>query len=409
MRLCPGSLSRNFLTSGLLLGLACGLSATANAQQGQPAPQGVPSVPAHLAAPRGIVPEPSWFERTAVFADRNLGGGGSSNGFYVNSQSPVPGAGFLTIGPGYRRWYNNDSLLIDGSGGVSVRGYKTAQARVELPSLFRSRVALGTQYLFQDFRSVKSFGEGPATLETDLSTYHLRSQNLIGYATVRPLRSVAVDTHLGYLAPSLRTTPGAEPAYVHGGVAFTADTRDFPSHPTRGGFVRVSASRYTDRDGGNSSFDRYESEVAGFVPLASSRIVVAVRGWLVASDTESGQTVPFYLQPNLGGSRSLRSYSDYRFHDRHMLLANAELRVALFTHLDVVAFTDAGNVAARLDDLDLDKRSYGGGLRFHSRRETFLRLDVATGREGWRTTFSLSESLGLTRNSRRAAPAPFVP
>jgi len=391
------------------LALVCAFSATANAQPGQPAPQDVPSIPAHLAAAQGVIPEPAWLERAAVFADRNLGGGGSSNGFYVHSKSPVPGAGFITVGPGYRRWYKHDNVVIDGSGGVSVRGYKTVQARVELPTLFRSRVALGTQYLFQDFRGVKSFGQGPATLETDLSSYHLRSQNIIGYATVRPLRTVAVDTHLGYLAPSLRATPGAEPTYVHGGVALTADTRDFPNHPTRGAFVRMAAARYTDRDGGHSSFDRYDSEVAGFVPLASSRIVVAVRGWLVASDTDAEHTVPFYLQPNLGGSRSLRSYSDFRFHDRHLLVANAELRLALMTHVDVVAFADAGNVASRLRDLDLDQRSYGGGLRFHSRRETFMRIEVANGREGWRTIFSLSDPLSITRASRRTAAAPFVP
>ena len=137
--------------------------------------------------------------------------------------------------------------------------------------------------------------------------------------------------------------------------------------------------------------------------------MVAVRGWLVASDAEPGNTVPFYLQPSLGGGNSLRSFSDYRFHDRHMLLANAELRVALLTHMDVVGFVDAGNVAARLGDLDLDQRSYGAGVRFHTRRDTFLRLDVANGREGWRTTFTLSEPLSLSRHSRRYAPAPFVP
>ena len=409
MRRCSGSLSRNRLTISLALVLAYGLSAPANAQLGQPPTQDVPSVPAHLAAAQGIVPEPAWLERAAVFADRNLGGGGGSNGFYVYSKSPVPGAGAITLGPGYRRWFKNDNAVVDGSAGVSWRGYKTAQARLELPKLFRSRVTLGSQYLFQDFRSVESFGEGPATLETALASYHLRSQNVVGYATVRPLRSVAVDTQLGYLKPSLRTTNTPEPAFVHGELAITADTRDFPSHPTRGGLVRMAVSRYTDRDGGNSSFDRYESEVARFIPLAGSRIVVAMRGWLVASDTDAGQTVPFYLQPNLGGSRSLRSYSEYRFHDRHMLLANAELRVALFTHLDVVAFADAGNVAARLGDLDLDKRSYGGGLRFHSRRETFMRFDVAHGREGWRTIFSLSDPLSITRASRRTAAAPFVP
>ena len=409
MRRCRISLSRNLMTTGLTLMLTHGISSPANAQPGQPTAQDVPSVPAHLAAAQGFVPEPAWLERAAVFADRNLGGGGSNSGFYVYSKSPVPGAGFITLGPGYRRWFKNDNAMIDGSGGVSWRGYKTAQARLELPKLFRSRVTLGTQYLFQDFRSVKSFGDGPDTPKTALSTYHLRSQNVVGYATVRPLRSVAVDTQLGYLKPSLRATSGPEPAFVHADIALTADTRDFANHPTRGGFMRLAASRFTDRDGGHSSFDRYESEVAGFVPLADSRIVVAVRGWLVASDTDAGQTVPFYLQPNLGGSRSLRSYSDYRFHDRNMVVANAELRVAFTTHLDVVAFADAGNVAARLGDLDLDKRSYGGGLRFHSRRETFMRIDVANGREGWRTIFSLSDPLSIRRAARRTAAAPFVP
>ena len=60
-------------------------------------------------------------------------------------------------------------------------------------------------------------------------------------------------------------------------------------------------------------------------------------------------------------------------------------------------------------DLDLDKRSYGFGLRFHTRRATILRTDFATGREGWRARLSLSESLGITRTERRTAPFPFVP
>lgn len=404
----PTPLTRNWVAAALALALACGIARTANAQQGQPAPQDVPSAPDDLAEPQGFITEPSWLERVAVFGDRHLGGGGGANGFYVNSKSPVPGAGWLTLGPGYRHWYKNDGVLIDGSGGVSWRGYKMAQARLEMPKLLRSRLALGAQYRWQDFRSVKFFGEGPDSRDTALSNYHLRTHNVVGYATVRPLRWMAMDTHLGWLEPALRNA-GTEPAFVHGGVALTADTRDYPEHPTRGGLVRMSASRFEDRDRGDSSFDRYESEVAGFVPLASSRVVFAVRGWLVASETAPGQSVPFYLQPSLGGGHSLRSFSDYRFHDRHMLLANAELRLALFTHMDLVGFVDAGNVAARLGDLDLEKRSYGAGLRFHTRRDTFLRIDVATGSEGWRTMFSLSEPLNLSRLSRRYAPAPFVP
>lgn len=406
---CRPSFIRTWAVAGLVSVLPGGLTATATAQPGQPVTQDVPPVPEGLSEPQGFVVEPGWMQRVAIFADRQLGGGGTTNGFYVNSKSPVPGAGWLTLGPGYRRWYHRDSVLVDGSGGVSWRGYKIAQARVELPKLLRSRLTLGAQYRYQDFREVKTFGEGPDTLASDLSRYHLRSQNIVGYATVRPVRWLALGGQLGWVQPSIRTDPGDEPGYAHAEVSLMADTRDFPDHPTRGGVWRVAASRFTERDRGDSSFDRLESEMAGFIPFAGSRIVLAVRGWLVATDTDAGQTVPFYLQPSLGGSDSLRSFSDYRFRDRHMLLGNAELRLALMTHVDLAAFVDAGNVAARLEDLDLNKRSYGAGLRLHTRRETFIRIDVARGSEGWRTMFRLSELLNLSRLARHQTPAPFVP
>ncbi len=75
-------------------------------------------------------------------------------------------------------------------------------------------------------------------------------------------------------------------------------------------------------------------------------------GWSVRK-SNAGHSVPFYLQPSLGGSNSLRSFTDYRFHDDNMLLANAEVRLALMTHLDLAVFADAGNVASRAGDLDL--------------------------------------------------------
>jgi len=395
--------------AGLLLVLTVPFAAPATAQQGQPAPQNVPEVPERNREPQGLIAEPDWLERAIVFGDRHLSGGGGSNGFYVNTKSPLPGAGWLTVGPGYRHWFKNDAVLVDGSAGVSWRGYKVAQARVELPKLLRSRLTLGAQYRWQDFRAVKSFGEGSRTAATALTRYQLKAQNVVGYASVRPLRWMSLAAQLGWLAPTVDSAPGDEPDFAYGELSLTADTRDFPDHPTRGAVVRVATSRFNDRDRGDSSFDRREAEVAGFIPLAGSRIVLATHGWLVASDTDPGQSVPFYLQPSLGGGRSLRSFSDYRFHDRHMLQATAEVRVALMTHVDLAGFVDAGNVAARPGDLDLAKRSYGAGLRFHSRRDTFLRIDVAHGSEGWRTMFSLSEPLSLSRLERRTAPAPFVP
>ena len=115
------------------------------------------------------------------------------------------------------------------------------------------------------------------------------------------------------------------------------------------------------------------------------------------------------MLPALGGGNTLRGYHDYRFHDRHLLVVNAESRWALFSHVNAAAFVDAGNVAARVGDLNLDKTSYGVGLRVHSRTSTLARLDVARSREGWRMSFKLSDPFRLARRSLRTTVVPFVP
>lgn len=328
----------------------------------------------------------------------------------------IPGAGWIAGGPGYRQWYATDRVFVDASAAISWRGYKTTQARFELPKLARSRLALGSQFRWQDFTHVDFFGQGADTLESSRSEYRLRSSNLVGYATLRPRDWIGIDARLGWLKPSIEEFPGNvvaavadQPAFVHSELSVTADTRDFAGHPTRGGLLRAAAASYAERAAGVLSFRRYEAEAAHFVPFAASRVVLALRGWLVASDTDEGQAVPFYLQPSLGGHNTLRSYADYRFHDRNLLVVNVETRVAIMTHVDAAVFVDAGNVGSRVGDLDLRKRSYGGGLRLHSRQQTFARLDVAHGGEGPRLVLRLTDPLNLVRLSRRTALVPFVP
>jgi outer membrane protein assembly factor BamA len=188
----------------------------------------------------------------------------------------------------------------------------------------------------------------------------------------------------------------------------TVDTRNFREHPTSGVMLRGVAAHYEDRDTGAFTHRRYEGQAAGFVPMFGERVVLALHGSVVTTPLESG-SVPFYMMPGLGGATSLRSYADYRFHDRSTLLAQAELRMALMTHVDLAFFADAGNVAPRVADLNLDKQSFGAGLRLHTRRTTFARLDVANGAEGWRVLFRLTDPLAFTRLERRAMAVPAMP
>jgi hypothetical protein len=388
--------------------LVCVVPLRAAAQDALPVPSG-------YVEPQGFIAEPESLTRAVLFADRHLGKGDLNNGFYIDFGKMIPGAGWLSGGPGYRQWFGKDAMLLDGSASFSWNQFKSAQARVLLPTLAKSRIALGTQVRWIDFGEVDYFGVGSDSLETARTTFGIEATHVVAHATLQPLRWFDIDAEVGMLEPSLedgglgRAVPGDEqPTFLPAQLSMTIDTRNFREHPTSGVLLRGTAAHYEDRDSGAFTHRRYEGEAAGFLPMFGERVVLALHGLVVTTPLENG-SVPFYLLPSLGGANSLRSFADYRFHDRSMLLANAELRLALMTHVDLALFADAGNVAPRPEDLNLDKQSFGAGLRLHTRRQTFARLDAANGAEGWRVLLRLTDPLAFLRLDRRASVVPWVP
>jgi hypothetical protein len=401
------------------------------------APQGAPNAPTtpsgqEKEVPPGLLSEPHVVTQAVDLAGRWIGGDGSpaKDGLYPDLGDIATGAGWISAGPGYRRHFLNQRVLVDGSAAISWRAYKRAQARVELTDPASKHVTAGVQVRWQDLTQVNYFGIGPHSLESQRSEYRLKSTDVIGYGVVRPNDWLSVGGRLGWLkqptisspsGPFDRNFPDAQqvfPAdpgisqqsdYIEGEVSITADTRDFAGHPTRGGVYRTALGTYSARELDQFSFRRYEAEALQVVPIIGKTWVLALHGWGVFSDTSAGHTVPFYLLPSLGGGNTLRSYHDYRFHDRNLLLANVESRWALFSHVDAAAFIDAGDVAPRAGDLNLDKRSYGGGLRVHTAASTLVRLDVAHGSEGWRIFVKLSDPFRLARRSLLASLTPFIP
>jgi hypothetical protein len=341
----------------------------------------------------------------------------------------------VSVGPGYRRDVLNGKAFVDASAAVSWRAYNMMQARFEMPELFTERVSAGAQVMWQDQMQINYFGIGPNSIEDDQSQYRMQSIDTVGYATYRPVPSLAITGEFGFLRrpdiltpsglfrPSVPTTTGEfpddpgvsdpfQPNYAHTELSVTSDTRDHRSYPTSGHVLRGAVTSFVDQSSnvGTFTFRQYEAEAVQFIPVTPNRSwVLALRGWLVSSDVPIGNEVPFYMLPSLGGNNSLRSYDDYRFHDQNLLLTNVESRWALWTHLDGALFLDAGNVGARVQDLNLDKVSVGGGLRLHTGKATFGRLDVAFGAEGWNAVFRTSDPLRLARLTRRVAAVPFVP
>jgi hypothetical protein len=82
--------------------------------------------------------------------------------------------------------------------------------------------------------------------------------------------------------------------------------------------------------------------------------------------------------------------------------------LCLVPHLDAAVFADAGKVASRVDDLDLQhlKKSYGAGFRVHNATATLVRLDVGHSVEGWQV-FIKFNARSSDRYRSRVVPRSF--
>ena len=88
-------------------------------------------------APDGFFGEPQFLSNGIDFLIDKVGDGTSEpkSGFYPELSNMITGAGWVSVGPGYRQYLNDDHLLLDTSAAVSWRFYKMLQARIEGPDL----------------------------------------------------------------------------------------------------------------------------------------------------------------------------------------------------------------------------------------------------------------------------------
>jgi hypothetical protein len=360
----------------------------------------------------GSFQEPPIFGKAAEYAGDKLepGPGMPSDGFYPEFGYMVTGSGWISAGPGYHHKFAESRGLVESSAAISWRAYKIAQARVEYHAIGEDRLTIGAQGFWQDATQVHFFGIGPDSSKSDKGSYRIQTYDTVGWARFK-VKPLVISGTIGWLdQPSVSSPAGpfragfvdaqqlfgdagapglSDPAkFLHADVSAAIETRDQPLHATRGGMYRVGVST---------------------VPLGPRNWTLALHGWLVGSDTSAGDVVPIYLMPALGGHDTVRGYSDFRFHDRNLLLASAESRWALWEHLDLAVFADAGNVASRVRDLDLSKTSVGVGLRVHTHTATIGRLDLAHSKEGWHLVFKMDDPFATSRLSRRQATVPFVP
>jgi hypothetical protein len=120
--------------------LTAGAAAGAAAQQATTTPP--PRQESDL--PEGFLPEPAIVSRAIERGNRLFGDDSpQKDGFYPDFADMPTGAGWISIGPGYRRHFLDRHLSVDGSAAISWRAYKNAQASIELTDLAKDRLTLG--------------------------------------------------------------------------------------------------------------------------------------------------------------------------------------------------------------------------------------------------------------------------
>jgi hypothetical protein len=346
---------------------------------------------------------PGRLEKFLLRGEQNdfLGRLAPRNGFFVRygyPEKPV-GAG-VGFGGGYRHDLFDRRARVVAEAGWTFRDYSLLRGDFSLPYLARERAELGIEVARRYNPQEDFYGPGLDSVEADRTNFRLDTTAVVGRALIKPRRWLSAGGHAGRISPSVgsgkdsrspsseirfgpEALPGfaAQPDFRYTDLFVAVDYRDQRSNARSGGYYAATFGSYADLDLHRYSFRRLDLHAQQFFPIFDKKRVFAVQGRVITSSEDDGQVVPFYLQPTLGGSTTLRSLSEYRFRDDNLLYFNAEYRWEAFSVMDMALFTDLGQVAADADDLDWSNltHAYGIGFRFNTYKTVFMRLDIGAG------------------------------
>jgi len=298
-------------------------------------------------------------------------------------------------------------------GSYTITGYKRIEAEYVAPRLFNRRGKLSLLGGWRDATQVGFFGVGGDTSDANPTNYRFTQPYGSALLTVRPTRRVLIlqggaeysqwtQKHGEGTNPSVEevytpeTLPGlgAKVTYLHSQGTVGLDwLAPAPGYARRGTYLGVTGHDYRDKDK-DFGFQQVDYEAIQHIPILREAWVISLHGRVQTAFNKSGQEIPFFMLPAVGGGSSLRGFSSWRFRDNNSLLMQAEWRIMVNRFLDAAFFYDAGKVTERTKDLDFDhlRDDYGFGLRFHTPFATPLRVEVAKSNEGLHLVFSSSSS-----------------
>ncbi len=324
-------------------------------------------------------------------------------GFRVKFGGVVSGGGFA-VGPEYlRRDLADGNLIFRTAAQASIRKYQRYDLQFTAPHFARNKMFFDFFSVYHNYPGINYYGPGPDSKRTSRTDFRLEDTSIDGAVGVQPLPHLKLGVSGGYLFVNVGPggdsrfasaeqvfTPAQAPGidrqsnFVRYGVFAQIDYRDRPGEPRRGGNYLAQFDRYVDQSLGLHSFERLHLELAQYIPFFNERRVIVLRGKSVLTNADAGNTVPFYLQPVLGGSEDLRGFRAFRFYDNNLIVVNGEYRWEVFSGLEMALFADAGKVFPRRSEWNFHRLEAAGGVgwRFHVSNNVFLRIDIGFSHEG---------------------------
>jgi hypothetical protein len=396
--------------------VAAAVLATSAAYAQQAEPQGAAATAAVAAAPQAGAPAPpddgsfvdkakDWAEDHQIVERLN----GDIDGWYPRIGGMTRGGGFA-VGPGYRRHIGN--VLVDVSGAISTKVYKAADVKLRWFEAYGNRFEFWTNYRGEDFTQEDFYGTGTDSLLDARTAYGYRSHDVAAEGIFAPVSWLRTGATIGFISPTIgagrdanfptitelftdATAPGLEeqPNFIHTTFFADVDYRDQRGNPQSGGFYHAAFGIWNDHSFDRYDFRRLDVNLWQHVPIVpSKRHVISGHFGVSYTNNATGQRVPFYFLPYVGGVDTVRSFKEFRFKDENALWMSAEYKFTVMKYLSLAAFLDAGRVAHDWEDIGFSglEQGYGFGLRVHTRKATFMRLDFGTGGgEGWHTFLKL--------------------
>ena len=287
---------------------------------------------------------------------------------------------------------------------IPSRSFETEEI-VQLGDVERkafSRFKLYVNSRYRDRTDESFYGSGPDSLAENRARYRIKDTLIEAVTGLQLTPRIDLTFKVGSLHSTLRpgrSSPPLEPLFTEEALpgklnppnyaryqaSFLFDYRDNPGLPHKGVMIALGWGKFDNVNTNNLfNFYRFSLDARGYIPLGANQRVIALRAATINSDPASGNSVPFFLQPSLGGGESLRGYDPYRFQGDKMLLLQGEYRWEASRRFELAFFGDTGTVANQGSRLSIDKMKSdaGFGIRFKSSRTTLLRLDIARSNEG---------------------------